>query len=188
MIIDKRLEDLKNYPRATTSYIFTVFEFALEFKPKKILSLGVQNGAFDKTMLLALKENNSGILVSVDHKDRSTILDAEYQDVKPFWNFIEGNTHDEKTLENVKSYLEEGELFDMLMVDAGHSEDDFRQDMKMYFPLVRKGGIILCHDSVNYDAGVRNVIPEITDEKFNIDWGKSRRRDLVPGLCIIKKS
>lgn len=187
MKIDTRLEGLKNYPRAMKSYIFTLYEFVLEYKPQKMLELGTQNGISTKTILLAMKENNLGELVTVDQKDRSTILDAEFSDVKDRCSFIRGNTHSQETIDMVKNHLGEGELFDMSFIDAGHSFEDITLDWQNYYPLIRSGGVLMLHDTVNSDAGVRDFWPSIQDEKFNITWGDSRRRGLIPGFGIVRK-
>lgn len=186
MKFDSRLENLKNYPRATQSYILTLFEFVLEYKPKKMLEIGVQNGISTKTFLLAMKESNFGTLVSIDHKRREGILDAEYADVKDRWNFIQGSSHDPEVLQKAKDALEEYELYDMFFVDGDHKMPGIQQDVDDYFPLIKSGGIIIMHDICNQNEQVSEVWDKITWEKFGINWGKARN-NVIPGLGIIKK-
>lgn len=186
-IVDERLEQQKQYPRAMRSYVLMLYEFVMESRPNKMLELGTQNGQSTKSILMAMNVTKVGTLVTVDRKDRSSILNGEYEDVKNRCIFIAGNTHSPETLEKVKATLGEEELFDMCFIDAGHMYEDIKQDWNDYIPLVKPGGIIMLHDTVNTDAGVNKFWEEINWEKFNITWGWSRRRDLVPGFGIIRK-
>jgi len=55
MIIDSRLENLKNWKRAMRSYVFTLHELVFEIKPEYVLEIGTQLGQSTKSMLLAMK-------------------------------------------------------------------------------------------------------------------------------------
>lgn len=186
-LVDLRLEQQKQYPRAMRSYVLMLYEFVMESRPNKMLELGTQNGQSTKSILMAMNVTKTGTLVTVDRKDRSTILNGEYEDVKDRCVFIAGNTHAPETLQKVKDTLGENELFDMCFIDAGHMYEDIKQDWQDYIPLVKPGGVIMLHDTVNTDAGVNKLWEEVTWEKFNITWGWSRRRDFVPGFGIIRK-
>lgn len=191
--MEPTLESIKAYPRAMRFYIYTLYEFVLEMKCKKVLELGTQNGQSARAVLLALKANNRGrgygTLVSVDHKDRSTILDAAFQNYKPYWNFIRGDTTKPETIQAVKDTLEEGEMFDLLVIDAGHKYPQAKADWDNYSKLVRPGGVIFLHDTVNKNEEVWKVWDEIDwPEKFNMDWGLGRASDnLIVGMGIVKK-
>lgn len=184
---DPRLFWLKNFPRATRSYILTLYEFVLEFKPENVLETGTQNGISSRTILLAMKENDKGKLVTVDRKDRSTILDDEFMDVKDRCKFVAGDSHSPETLQKVKNELGEDKLFDMFFIDGDHSYEGSKADFYDYLPMIKPGGIILMHDTVNTDAGVSRLWEEIPFEKFNVNWGWSRRRGLIPGFGICRK-
>lgn len=184
--MDKRLEQQKNYGRAMQSYVLMLHEFIWELRPKKILELGTQNGQSTKTILMAINEYKDGQLISIDHKRRHGILDLEYSDLKPYWFFIMGNTHDKESLEQAKSKLIEDELYDVLFIDAGHKYDDIVKDWNDYTPLVKPGGLIFLHDTINQNEGVKDFWKEITWEKFNIDWGRARN-SVIPGFGIVRK-
>ena len=187
--MEPTLESIKSYPRAMRFYVYTVYEFVLESKCKKILTLGVQNGQADRAILLAIDNNKFGSLVSVDHKDRSTILDESFSDYKKYWTFIKGDTTDSNTIEKVKETLKDGELFDFLLIDGGHDYETAKSDFENYTPFVRSGGIVFLHDTVNKNAGVNRLWEEITwPEKFNCNWGTGRASDnLIVGMGICKK-
>lgn len=182
------LESIKSYPRAMHFYIYTLYEFVLEMKCKKVLNLGTQNGQSDRAILLALANNGqNGQLVSVDHKDRSTILDETFQDYKKYWKFIQGDTTKPEIVQAVKDMLGENEQFDFLLIDAGHDYESCKSDFDNYTPMVRSGGVVFLHDTVNQNAGVSKLWSEIDwSEKFNCDWGFARSNFIV-GMGICKK-
>jgi len=187
--MDKRLESIKQYPRASRFYILTYYEFVREIKPKKMLEIGVQNGASTKAFLMAMGINSYGTLVSIDHKNRSGILDAEFSDLKDHWRFIQGDSHASESVQAAKNQLEEGELYDVLFIDGDHSYEGAKQDFVEYSELVKPGGVVMLHDTVNTDQGVNKLWAEIDwPEKFNCDWGNARARtNLIVGLGICKK-
>ena len=86
--MEQRLAKVKQFPRAMQSYVWMLYEFVREYRPAKMLELGVQRGQSTKTIVLAMKMNNFGLLVSIDHKSRHTLLDDEYADCKKHWKFI----------------------------------------------------------------------------------------------------
>ena len=71
---------------------------------------------------------------------------------------IQGNTHDPRTLEALKTKLE-GKPIDILFIDASHWYEDVKKDFEMYSPLCN--GIIALHDINNSryqnKAGSREV-------------------------------
>ena len=107
-------------------------------------------------MLLALKDNNFGRLISVDIKTRNRILDDEFEDLKPYCTFVRGSSYDEKTLELVKKELN-GEKCDMLLLDGDHKLPGVQYDVDNYFPMVNSGGIALMHDICNRNEDVKEV-------------------------------
>lgn len=184
--MDQRLLGLKNWGRAMDSYVFMLYEFILEIKPKNVLEIGTQYGQSTKTMLMALKENKVGKLVSIDHKSRYDILDADFPDVKDLWTFIKSSSHEPVALQKAKEALPEGELYDVLFLDGDHKMPGVGQDFNDYSTLVKPGGIILMHDVTNCNEDVKDFWPKITWEKFCLDWGKSRNH-VIPGFGLVRK-
>ena len=58
---------------------------------------------------------------------------------------VKANSHEESSLEAVKSILK-GKKLDFLFIDGDHTYEGVQADFKMYGPLVRKGGLIAFHD------------------------------------------
>jgi predicted O-methyltransferase YrrM len=71
---------------------------------------------------------------------------------------LRANSHDPKTLESSKKILK-GKKIDLIFIDGDHSYDGVKKDFKMYFPLVRKGGIIAFHD----------IAPRPIESPFQVD-------------------
>jgi predicted O-methyltransferase YrrM len=184
--MDLRLQQQKSYPRAMQSYTLMLYEFVRELKPKKMLEIGVCTGQSTKTILMALGANKSGQLVSIDRKNRQDILEADYPDLKQYWHLVVGSSHDSQTLQAVKNMLEDNELYDMAFIDGDHSYEGVKQDWNDYSPLVKPGGLIMLHDTINQNEGVNQLWNEITWEKFNLDWGRARNH-VVPGFGIVRK-
>jgi predicted O-methyltransferase YrrM len=78
---------------------------------------------------------------------------------------IRGDSHQPKTLELTRQYLE-GHAVDFLFIDADHTEAGVRSDYKMYSPLVKEGGMILFHDIAinNPEYGVKKLWAELAEQ------------------------
>lgn len=71
-----------------------------------------------------------------------------------------GDSHDPLTREWLEAELD-GSPVDVLVIDADHRYDAVKQDLQMYGPLVRPGGLILLHD-------VLLRYPDFPDEEFEV--------------------
>ena len=186
-VIDTRLERVKSYHRAMRFYVLMLHEIVLESKPENILEIGTQHGQSTKSMLTALGKIGKGKLLSLDHKSRGEILAAEFPDLKQYWEFYKGDTHKQETFEKAKNFLEEGKMYDILFIDGDHTYEGAKKDFVQYSRLVKPGGIVIFHDTVNTNEGVNRVWAEIDwPEKFNFDWG-TVANSLVVGLGITRK-
>lgn len=54
--------------------------------------------------------------------------------------------YEEKTNTAVRKFRKLKRKIDFLLVDAGHSYEDVRDDLNKWVPLVKDGGYIFCHD------------------------------------------
>lgn len=186
MIIDPRLENLKNWQRAMQSYVLMLYEIILENKPEFVLEIGVQRGQSTQTILLALKENNFGKLISIDHKRRNDILDYEYQDLKSYWQFIQGDSSSQETIQKVKDIIGEKE-FDVVFIDGCHKLPIVQYDFDNYSEFLKRGGLLLAHDVTNKNEDVSIVWKKLNwKDKFVFYWGKSRN-NVIPGMGIAMK-
>lgn len=185
-LIDKRLEQQKQYPRAMQSYVMVLYEFVLERRPNKILEIGVCTGQSTKTILMALGKVGAGTLVSIDIKRRGDILDEDYSDLKKYWQLIRGDSSNPETVQAAKDALDDGEQYDMCFIDGAHKMPVVGLDVDNYFPMVAPGGIILMHDITNKNEEVDQAWEKITWPKFAINWGRARN-NVTPGLGIVQR-
>ena len=78
-----------------------------------------------------------------------TLRGAGYSSGQPLQShgaeIIEGDSHDETTLERLRATLA-GRPIDVLLIDGDHSFAGVTKDWEMYAPLVRPGGIVALHD------------------------------------------
>ena len=63
---------------------------------------------------------------------------------------ILANSHLKSTKEKLTSFLP-GQC-DLLFIDGDHSENGVRQDVKMYLPFVRHGGLLVMHDILDVEV------------------------------------
>jgi len=185
-LIDPRLDKQKCINRAMQSYVLMMYEFVLELNPKNVLEIGAQRGQSTKTMLMALKMLGSGKLVSIDIKNCSNILGEGFEDLKPYWHFIKGSSHDAETFQKAKDALKAEEFYDMMFIDGDHKMPGVGQDFYEYSKLIKPGGIIMLHDVTNKNEDVKELWKEITWDKFVIDWGRCRS-NVTPGFGIVRK-
>jgi len=191
-IIDDRLRHVKGIKRAMQSYTLMLYEFVFELNPKNVLEIGVNQGQSTRAILLGINDNirlgkQGGKLTSIDFKSYlSARLDKMYDDLKPIWNFVCGDSRDENTIKKVKESLVEGEYYDILLIDGGHDYKTVKADWNNYMPMVKAGGLILLHDTCNKNETVNQLWDEITFEKFNLDWGRAGR-NVIPGIGIVRK-
>lgn len=179
--IDNRLEKVKLVPRAMRSYVMTLYELICEIRPENVLEIGVQRGQSTKAILLAMAMIRHGHLTSVDHKDRSGLLnDIEHKDLEPYWTFVHGNSH----LEETKNQVLKG--YDILFLDGDHKYDGVKQDWNDYMPMVVPGGLVLMHDVTNKNEGVKDLWAEIKYEKFAFNWGRAGG-GVIPGFGFVRK-
>lgn len=79
--------------------------------------------------------------------------------------FFVGYSNDEKVIADVYSKVDE---IDFLFIDGNHSYESVLCDFILYYPLVKKGGIIAFHDTAlsEDNLGVPKLIAEIRTGKY----------------------
>ena len=79
--------------------------------------------------------------------------------------FFNGFSNDEKIISDVYNKVSD---VDFLFIDGNHSYESVLCDFLLYYPLVKKGGIIGFHDTKlsESNVGVPKLISEIRDGKF----------------------
>lgn len=78
-----------------------------------------------------------------------------------------------KTLNiDAASRLLDGNIPDLIFIDADHSYESIKHDFQTFFPLLREGGIIGLHD-INPDRG--NGVPKFWEEIKKDNYSKEFR-------------
>jgi len=72
------------------------------------------------------------------------------------------------------------ERFDFIYIDGNHSYAYVKKDLELYYPLVRKGGILAGHDYVFDGSDVRNAVDEFA-EKYDLEL-----QTAIPDWWIVK--
>lgn len=170
---------MKGMQRAMRSYILSLYEIIFESKPEFALEIGTGQCQSTRTILSALNENKKGRLVSVDVGQRTGRIP---EILLPYFTQVVGDSHKEETLEEVKKI---SPIYDFLFIDGDHSYAGVKKDFEMYVPLVKERGLILMHDIINKDAGVKEFWKEIKYPKISLDYGAAAN-GIVPGMGIVQ--
>jgi predicted O-methyltransferase YrrM len=65
-------------------------------------------------------------------------------------DLIRADSHSKETVLKLRKALK-GQGVDFLFIDGDHTYEGVRKDFEMYFPFVRKGGIVAFHDVIQHD-------------------------------------
>jgi len=123
-----------------------------KIKVNIVLEIGTANGG--TFFLFSRIANRSAELISIDcypssycrgYPDYKILLYKSFASSNQKIHLLRANSHDPMTLESIKRILK-GKKIDLIFIDGDHSYDGVKKDFKIYFPLVRKGGIIAFHD------------------------------------------
>lgn len=129
-----------------SAHALTMYEMIYELKPKTVLEIGVNRAGVSTHIITGAMwaisqrdENYDGHLYSIDIKDFSSAI-APHNKISKFWTFIQADSR--------KFYKtwDKGEI-DILLIDGDHSYKGILLDLENYFPLVKKGGYVLLHDT-----------------------------------------
>lgn len=166
--------------------IKSLLEFLEKRKPKTVLEIGTARGG---TLFLESRvASEDAILVSIDLP--YTSFSGGYY----FWqrslyklfalpnqqiHLIQSNSHDKKTLEEVKKIFN-GKKVDFLFIDGDHSYEGAKKDFELYSPLVKEDGILAFHDIVVHPPEIDCRVNELWDEikvkykhkEFVEDWNQ----------------
>jgi predicted O-methyltransferase YrrM len=132
--------------------IAKLLEIVAELKPKAVLEIGTERGG--TLFLFTRVADPNAKIISIDlpggpfgggyPKWKSVLYKSFAREGQRIY-LLRRDSHDPRTLEEVKKILG-NEKMDFLFIDGDHTYEGVKRDFKMYFPLVREGGIIAFHD------------------------------------------
>ena len=151
------------------------------FKPMNIIEVGVHRGAGSCHLALGLRQWGFGVLHLVDISAHNLEV-AKGELMKR-----------DLALESIEFYCGDSVTFahsgsipkaDLVFIDADHTLNGVKRDVKAYWPLLKPNGFMILHDSILAN-GVRNVV----------NWFVENRADFVvtlatsdgSGITIIRK-
>jgi cephalosporin hydroxylase len=134
-------------------------------KPKVIVEIGVHLGHSMKAWQDAFDPE---ILVGIDN-ERNETLDTYLENGDLIAYFIDEDSHDPKTGEQLVNEVLKGRWVDFLFLDGDHTLAGVKRDYEMYGPLVRPGGVIAFHDAVIEDHPLVEVYKLLRTIKRHIE-------------------
>jgi predicted O-methyltransferase YrrM len=128
-----------------------LLNLARETKAKLVVEIGFGDGDSSCAFLLGLREHG-GKLISIDIEDKPAAQEKiEKLGFIENWQFIKSAS------ENATGQLAGEPPIDILLIDGYHSYSQVKLEYELYRPLMKDGGYILFHDSINL-KGVKKFI------------------------------
>jgi len=124
------------------------------FAHGNVFEIGVRSGVSTAALLLGVRENG-GHVWSLDIGECGFL----YAD-DPNWTFIHGHSIEDSA--RILAALPRP--LDLLFIDSDHAYQITSDELHLYAPLVKSGGIILMHDVDLEGAGVRRALEEYAAE------------------------
>jgi hypothetical protein len=185
--------------RGTGNLGFGLIHYSLisNLKPEKVLCVGSQKGYIPVICALACKDNKKGFV---------DFVDAGYDKGHPkawsgigFWKKINSkkhfsymgvgnriNTYVMTTKDFIKKYPKQ--KYGYIYIDGDHSYKGVKNDFELFWPKLRKGGLICFHDIIakgkfnnRYGFGVWKLWQRLVNKYPNIQFNSH------PGLGILQK-
>ena len=119
------------------------FDILVPRKIKEILEIGTEFGG-SSIIWNQLCQENEGYFIGVDlapERAQKMLFDS----TTPV-SVVKGDSRSSDTVDAVKKLMRPNK-FDFLFIDADHCFPAVMDDIKNYFPLLQKGGIIAFHDA-----------------------------------------
>ena len=112
----------------------TFLDLVDRMQATRVIELGTRTGVSTIAWLYAL-EQTGGHLWSVDLDSKPPIGDH------PHWTFIQGDDESDEVLTQLPAEV------DIVFLDTSHWYENTKRELELYLSSVRKGGLIVCHDT-----------------------------------------
>ena len=157
------------------------------FEKYNFLNVGVEVGSCEGVYAAEILKRWSGNLYLIDVWN--SLNKNEYVDINNRENYQDTYI---KCIENIKNHTDrchmlrgageklvnlfEDESLDFVYIDANHRYDNVKQDIEIWYPKVRQGGILAGHDYLDFDWYADENFAENKKDKhiwmFNSDGSK----------------
>lgn len=160
-------------------HLVTLHNLVTSIAAKTVLELGVNTGESTIALLEAVHATD-GILISVDQQDLpQTRPMLEKYGLTGRWQF-----HLMDDIKFVKEVWPKDRQADIIFVDTSHQYAHTKQEIELYEPVLRPGGIMIFHDTVSFSDGVQKPINEFL--KTHRAWPYENKNN-CNGLGILRK-
>ena len=134
-----------DYSIRTDSRLF-LYVLCKMLKPDTVVETGVAYGQSSSYILQALKENNKGILYSIDNIFRpweslGKIGDAIPQNLRERWKLVAGSS-----AEKLEETLRSKKTIDMFLHDSLHTYKNMLFEYNITWPFIKKNGFLISDD------------------------------------------
>lgn len=159
-------------------HLVTLHGLVTSIKAKVVIELGVNTGESTVAFLEAVAATD-GILTSVDQQDLpQTRPMLESYGLTGRWDF-----HMMDDIKFIKEVWPKDKLADLIFVDTSHQYHQTKQEIELYEPILRPGGIMVFHDTTSFYEGVQKPINEFLKTH---KWPYENRTN-CNGLGILRK-
>jgi predicted O-methyltransferase YrrM len=158
----------------TDRHLLTLYALVLSLKAKRILELGVRNGATTAPLLFASRSIN-GLLTSVDIATHEFTIPLE---LAPHWKF-----HQMDAIEFLTSEVAAKAKYDIIYIDDWHDGNHVKKELELVEQLVTPNSLILLHDLMYF-----NTCPDYHSnfQKDGTEWGNGGPYKAVSDLDLTK--
>ena len=165
--MSKKKFDIEGLPSAWKGHRMFANNLVNNFKPNVTVDLGVDYGY----SLFALAETNPGHVYGIDSFD-GDVHAGHHSDA--YLTVTEIVKLDYKNITLVKGYFDDvvktwNKPIDILHIDGLHTYEAVKNDYAKWSPHVRKGGIIMFHDTVAFPNDVGRFFNELNGEKTHFE-------------------
>lgn len=147
-------------------HYLTLYSMVLGMECKNVFEFGCGNST--RVILEALRYTH-GHLVSCDTRENAWEKVLQNPKLYDNWDYTHG-----PGLEVVKNLvLEDG--FDLVLHDGSHEAEIVEEELKEIIPCVKRGGLILLHDTRHPRIDLRSAAPrafkDVPHTQFTLPWG-----------------
>lgn len=154
-------EQRRETPSDINEHLHLMWIIAKNIPNVKVLELGVRTGNSTSAFLYAALIAD-GHVFSVDINEPE-VPACFWQ--SQHWQMMIDDDTDSDTVEFVSAYAP----FDILFIDTSHYLDHTLFELRTYGAMVKKGGVILCHDTEWEDKEVAKAL-DIYCAELGISW------------------
>ena len=147
------------YPgdRSPRPYICLLYGLALGIEAKLIYEVGVSAGMSTHALLCAV-EKTGGKMVSCDIVDYdNAVVDPE---LRKHWQFLH--------MTSVEMAATNRAQADLIYIDGGHEYDSVFYDQRLFWPLLRRNGLMVFHDWKSVPSGPGRVCLDMSKHGMEI--------------------